>query len=157
MDKHSLPSIEEFAAFLDGNMSQSEMLQFSQLAEHNGTLNQLLDSCSEVDNTLAGFTDTDLQLPQQLTDSDFELPDIDNGDFLSLAGDSFSDNDHLYQQEGMNADRHYRESNSSLVDEIFDYLDNNMTDDGEKIETEVDFDTHLSDDDLDNDFFDLDI
>lgn len=76
MFKHSLPSIEQFAAYLDGNLSQSEMQQFSQMAEHDGALHQLLDASSVVDNTLAGFTDSDLQLPPEIVGSDFELPTI---------------------------------------------------------------------------------
>lgn len=76
MFKHSLPSIEQFSAYLDGNLSQSEMQQFSQLAEHNGALHQLLDASSVVDDTLAGFTDKDLELPNEIIGSDFELPTI---------------------------------------------------------------------------------
>ena len=76
MFKHSLPSIEQFAAYLDGNLSQSEMQQFSQMAEHDGALHQLLDASSVVDNTIAGFTDSDLQLPPEIVGSDFELPTI---------------------------------------------------------------------------------
>jgi len=76
MFKHSLPSIEQFAAYLDGNLSQSEMQQFSQQAEHDDVLHQLLDASSVVDNTLAGFTDSDLQLPPEIVGSDFELPTI---------------------------------------------------------------------------------
>ncbi len=157
MSKNSLPSIEQFAAFLDGNLSQSEMRQFSQLAEHDSALHQLLDASDAVDDTIVGFTDVDLQLPLEISGSDFEIPDVDNVpdnfDFLSLAGDSFSDNEHLYQQEGMNVDHHHRESHSSLVDEIFDDLDN----DGETMETDVDIDMDLSDNDIDNDLFDLDM
>ena len=76
MFKHSLPSIEQFAAFLDGNLSQSEMQQFSQMVEHDDALHQLLDASSVVDNTMAGFTDSDLQLPPEIVGSDFELPTI---------------------------------------------------------------------------------
>ena len=161
MFKHSLPSIEQFAAYLDGNLPQSEMQQFSQLAGHDSVLNQLLDASDMVDDAIAGFADVDLQLPLEISGSDFEIPDVDNVpdnvDFLFLSGDSFSDIDNLYQQEGMNADRQHRESHSSLVDEIFDDLDSNMTDDGDTIETDVDIDTDISDDDIDTDLFDLDI
>ncbi len=76
MFKHSLPSIEQFAAYLDGNLSQSEMQQISQLAEHDGALHQLLDASSVVDNTIAGFTDTDLELPPEIAGSSFEIPSI---------------------------------------------------------------------------------
>ena len=161
MFKHSLPSIEQFAAYLDGNLPQSEMQQFSQLAGHDSVLNQLLDASDMVDDAIAGFADVDLQLPLEISGSDFEIPDVDNVpdnvDFLFLSGDSFSDKDNLYQQEGMNADRQHRESHPSLVDEIFDDLDSNMTDDGDTIETNVDIDTDISDDDIDTDLSDLDI
>ena len=114
MFKQSLPSIEQFAAFLDGNLSQSEMQQFSQMAEHDGVLHQLLDASSAVDDTIAGFTDADLQLPNEIIGSDFDLPEVDNVDFLFLAGDSFSDNNHLYQQEGTNADENYQHESETL-------------------------------------------
>lgn len=76
MFKHSLPSIEKFAAFLDGNLSQSEMQQFSQMVEHDNELHQLLDASKVVDNTIAGFTDSDMQLPPEITGSSFALPTI---------------------------------------------------------------------------------
>lgn len=76
MLKKSLPSIEQIAAFIDGNLSQSEMQQFSQLAEHDSALHQLLDASTLVDNTLSGFCEIDFQLPQEIIGSDFELPTI---------------------------------------------------------------------------------
>lgn len=76
MLKHSLPSIEKFAAFLDGNLSQSEKHQISQLAEHDSALHQLFDASTVVDNTLAGYSDSDIQLPPEIVGSDFELPTI---------------------------------------------------------------------------------
>lgn len=76
MLKHSLPSVEQFAAYLDGNMSQSDMIHFSQMAEQDNVLHKLLDASSEVDNTLADFIESDLQLPSEIMGLDFELPEI---------------------------------------------------------------------------------
>lgn len=89
MDKHSFPSIEKFAAFLDGNMPQEEMQQFSYLAEHDGTFRQLLDANTIIDDTISGFSESDLQLPPEITDSSFEIPsipthDISHFDTLSI-------------------------------------------------------------------------
>lgn len=84
MLNHTLPSIEEFAAFLDGNLSQSEMHQFSQFAEQDETLHQLLDANSVVDDTLNGFTDAELQLPSDLVGVDFELPTIPSEEVSTL-------------------------------------------------------------------------
>ena len=139
MFKHSLPSIEQFAAYLDGNLSQSEMQQFSQLAEHESALHQLLDASSVVENTFASFTDSDLQLPPEIMGNDFFLPDIENDDFFSFEGGRFSDNDSLYHQEGLIANennfqeteflnknetmaknyRTYGESGENIYDPIF--------------------------------------
>lgn len=76
MLEHTLPSIEQFAAFLDGNLSQNEMRQFSLLAEQDGMLHRLLDANMVVDNTIAGFTDSESQLPSEIVGSEFELPVI---------------------------------------------------------------------------------
>lgn len=84
MLNHTLPSIEEFAAFLDGNLSQNEMHQFSQFVEHDETLHQLLDANSVVDDTLNGFTDAELQLPSDLVGVDFELPTIPSEEVSTL-------------------------------------------------------------------------
>lgn len=74
MDRHSFPSIEKFAAFLDGNLSQSEMEQISKLAEHDNTLNQLLDASSVIDDTLASYDE--IVLPDEIANQDFELPNL---------------------------------------------------------------------------------
>ncbi|WP_297250025.1 hypothetical protein [uncultured Prevotella sp.] len=84
MLNHTLPSIEEFAAFLDGNLSQSEMHHFSQFAEQDETLHQLLDANSVVDESLGGFTDAELQLPSDLVGVDFELPTIPSEEVSTL-------------------------------------------------------------------------
>ena len=76
MLKHSLPSVEQFAAYLDDNMSQSDMIHFSQMAEQDNVLHKLLDASSEVDNTLADFMESDLRLPSEIMGLDFELPEI---------------------------------------------------------------------------------
>lgn len=95
MLNHTLPSIEAFAAFLDGNLSQNDMQQFSLLAAHNGALHQLLDANSLVDDTLNGLTDTDWQLPSDLMSADFELPTIPSSEeassLISLSPDPMDD------------------------------------------------------------------
>lgn len=85
MLNHTLPSIEEFAAFLDGNLSQDEMQQFSKSAANDGTLNQLLNANSVVDETLNSLVGADLQLPFNLMGTDFELPSISSEEISTLA------------------------------------------------------------------------
>lgn len=97
MLNHTLyPSIEEFAAFLDRNLSQSEMQQFSQLVAHDDALQLLLDANSVVNDTLNGFTDADLQLPSDLVGEDFELPTTSSEDLSSLVSLSSESTDDLF-------------------------------------------------------------
>lgn len=76
MDRHSLPSIEEFAAFLDGNLSQREMEQILQLAEQDNVLHQLIDASSAIDDTIECYRGADKQLPPEISGSSFEIPPI---------------------------------------------------------------------------------
>ena len=84
MLKQDFPSIEKFAAYLDGNLPWSEMHQFSQMAEHDNALHQLLDASTVADKTLSGFTDSNLQLPPEIAGPDFELPTIPAEGILPL-------------------------------------------------------------------------
>ncbi len=76
MDKQSLPSIEKLAAFLDGNLSPDEMQQFSQLAEHNEALHQILAANTVIDEAISNYSESDLQLPSEILGSSFSLPTI---------------------------------------------------------------------------------
>ena len=65
MDKQSLPSIEKFAAYLDGNLSPDEMQQFSHLVEHDDALRQLLDANAVIDDAIDRFSDYEF-LPYEI-------------------------------------------------------------------------------------------
>lgn len=84
MLSHTLPSIEEFAAFLDGNLSRNEMQRFSEIAVDNDALRQLLDANSIIDETLNNMTEADLQLPSDLAETDFDLPTLLPGEMAAL-------------------------------------------------------------------------
>lgn len=104
MDKHSVLSIEKLAAFMDGNLTQDEMTQFSKLADDNLKLHQMLEANDVIDNEIASFDGQDMQLPDEIIGADFSIPDIENVDFFSALGDSFGDEEILYGQEDTNAD-----------------------------------------------------
>lgn len=93
MDKQSLPSVEKFAAYLDGRLSPEEMQQFSQLAEHNATLRQLLEANSIIENTLSSLDENELQIPDEIINLDFDLPEIENVDFSPFDSDMNEDLD----------------------------------------------------------------
>lgn len=76
MDRPSFPSIEKFAAFLDGNLPQDEMQQFSRLAEQDEMIHKMIDASSIIDDTIAGFTESELQLPPEIAGPSFEIPTV---------------------------------------------------------------------------------
>ena len=144
MDKHILPSIEQFAAYLDGNLSESEMKQMSELVERNPLLNQLFDANTIVDDTIARFTDADIQLPQEIANLDFELPGIEKNENLMAVDDRFEEKDDLYQQEDSL-------SEEQLFDEIIDEMELETEDVGDLENLNIDF----GDDDLAADILDI--
>lgn len=77
-------NIEKFAAYLDGNLPMDEAQKMSHFAEHNNMLRELLDASTAIDDTIAGYTETDLQLPSIIADSGFELPTIPSDDIVQL-------------------------------------------------------------------------
>lgn len=113
MDKQLLPSIEKFAAYLDGNLSQDEMLQFSRLITKNENLMNFLDANADIEETLASYGEADLQLPHEVAERNFNLPQIENIENFTSIGDSFSENASLYNQENFHAV-------DKILDDVFD-------------------------------------
>lgn len=71
-------SIEEFAAYMDGNLSDDEMQRVSSIIEHNDTMQDVMDSMEQSELTLAEYDQDDLQLPEEIAEDGFELPEIDD-------------------------------------------------------------------------------
>lgn len=110
MDKHSFLSIEKLAAFMDGNLTQDETTQISQLTEDNCELHQMLDANDVIDNSIASFNEQDLQLPDELIGADFRIPDVENVVFFSLDSDSFDENDALCNKGDFNTNEPKQDS-----------------------------------------------
>lgn len=76
-------SIEKMAAFLDGNLSASEMQGISSLIDNDASLQRFMDASSVIDDSISAFSLLDMDLPQELQMLDFELPSLD-GDLHGL-------------------------------------------------------------------------
>ena len=76
-------SIEKMAAFLDGNLSKSEMQGISSMIDADASLQKFMDANSVIDESISAFSLSDMGLPQELQTLDFELPSLD-GDFHGL-------------------------------------------------------------------------
>lgn len=71
------------AAFLDGNLSSSEMQGISSLIDNDASLQQFINASSAIDESVSAFSMSDIDLPQELQTLDFELPSLDD-DFHGL-------------------------------------------------------------------------
>ncbi len=69
-------SVEKFAAFLDGNLLPDEMQQMSSMVENNEMMHDIYAVSKLADETLANYTDDDLAPPEEITSTDFEIPQI---------------------------------------------------------------------------------
>ena len=151
MFKQSLPSVEQFAAYLDGNLSQNDMMHLTRMAEQDNVLHKLLDASTEVDNTLAGLTESDLQLPSEIMGLDFELPEIPaegvsplitlspepmDNIFVAACADEdvsmlpeFEHEEHLIAGDTMHDNTTLSMPNDDLLDNNFEDLSNSFSED----------------------------
>lgn len=84
MYKPFLPpiSIEKFAAYLDSNLPENEMLHVSLLIKSNDDMRQIMQINDFVDEAMKANDFIDMDLPDEIMAVDFELPDINNVDDL---------------------------------------------------------------------------
>ena len=75
-------SIEEFAAYLDGNLTIEDMNRVSSVIDSNSDMHSIADSVQLVDETLASYSPLELTLPDDISSMDFSIPQIDNMDIL---------------------------------------------------------------------------
>ena len=81
MHKDLMPpvSIEEFAAYLDGNLSDNDMQRVSSVIENNEALHDIVLNCQSVDESLSDYEPLELVLPDELVSLDFDIPQFDDG------------------------------------------------------------------------------
>lgn len=71
-------SIEEFAAYVDGNLSDDEMQRVSSVIDNDEMMQGVMDSMEQSELTLAEYGQEDMQLPEEIADGEFEVPETDN-------------------------------------------------------------------------------
>ena len=78
LDSSDFPlSIEEFAAYMDGNLSDDEMQRIGSVIENDETMQGVMDSMEQSELTLAEYGQEDMQLPEGLEEMDFFIPETD--------------------------------------------------------------------------------
>ena len=125
-------SIEEFAAYIDGNLSDDEMQRIGSVIENDESMQGVMDSMEQSELTLAEYGQEDMQLPEVLEEMDFFIPETDP--INALAVDDYYDTNSFERPpiEG----QHFIEETHSDIDhneinhdeEIFDADSNNGVD-----------------------------
>ena len=70
-------SIEELAAYLDGNLAEDERRRVASVIEKDDTMQDIMDGMEQAEEELAACAPEDMQLPGELAGADFDLPDLD--------------------------------------------------------------------------------
>ena len=71
-------SVEQYAAFLDGNLPENEMLQMQQAIDADPGMNRLNEVAQRVEADVEAFaTDPEATLPDELLMDDFSIPNLD--------------------------------------------------------------------------------
>lgn len=77
LDSSDFPlSIEEFAAYMDGNLSDDEMQRIGSVIENDETMQGVMDSMEQSELTLAEYGQEDMQLPEELCREISSIPII---------------------------------------------------------------------------------
>lgn len=75
LDSSDFPlSIEEFAAYIDGNLSDDEMQQVSSVIENDEVMQGVMDSMEQAEQIIAEYGQDDMQLPEGLCGDTFPIP-----------------------------------------------------------------------------------
>lgn len=77
-------SIEEFAAYLDGNLTEDGMNEVASAINSEDNLHAIMSSCQTVDDTLANYEPLQLTVPDEISTMDFEIPNVNDGDYLNI-------------------------------------------------------------------------
>lgn len=73
-------SIEEFAAYIDDNLLDNEMLRIGSVIENDEAMQDVMDSVEQSELTLAEYGQEDMQLPEELCEDLFSIPIVKRED-----------------------------------------------------------------------------
>lgn len=86
MHKDFVPpvSIEEFAAYLDGNLSDDEMQRLSSVIENDEAMQDIAVNNLSIEDALSHCESSEFILPDELSSLDFEIPQFDDSNSMDF-------------------------------------------------------------------------
>lgn len=123
MHKDFIPpvSIEEMAAFLDGNLTPEEMQRVATQINTNSELQDMVRFSDSIDDSMEYWQEEAFTLPDELASPNFEIPHLET--FLLDDSDSFREFNALYNKDNliesnMATTKNYGESGLNIQDPI---------------------------------------
>ena len=71
-------SVEEFAAYLDGNLTEDGMARVSSMINNDSSMRELAEASQLIADTMDGYSTIGLELPEEILSMDFSIPEIDS-------------------------------------------------------------------------------
>lgn len=116
-------SIEEFAAYLDGNLTVEDMNRVSSIIDSNSDMHSIADSVQLVDETFASYSPLELTLPDDISSMEFKIPQIDN---LNILPDGFEEYHsvaccelHWFDSATENDDSHMNPDGETITESMY--------------------------------------
>lgn len=143
MDKlfNSGISIEEMAAYLDGNLSASDMQQMSSLIEKDDSLKEIVELSDQIDDNLIVASSDTFIIPLDIQSTEFQLPEIIVEEYTNEQSQfGFNDNFEEFQQDNLIEDVFSQETSDFFVDNEFVDGDQIIIDNTDDIQNQDDID-----------------
>lgn len=124
-------SIEEFAAYLDGNLSEEDMERVNSIIEQNDTMQDVMNCIGLSDNALEEQISYGTEIPDDILNSEFEIPDVglsihlnnDYTDVMLNSDDTSMGIVALYENDYNDDNELLNETEDGFNDDIIDSLD----------------------------------
>ncbi|MEI3469813.1 MAG: hypothetical protein V8Q76_14730 [Bacteroides intestinalis] len=132
-------SVEEFAAFLDGNLSQEHMNKVETIIATDDAMHDIALNCQAIDDSMTNSESIELMLPDELSSLDFELPiiednyfDDNNFDYPEVAACAAEPIDDTTDAEGTDVDSPINEdldvlNHPGFSEDATENIDNHLT------------------------------
>lgn len=113
-------SIEEMAAYLDGNLSASDMQQMSSIIEKDDSLKEIVELSDQIDDNLIVASSDTFIIPLDIQSTEFQLPEIMAEEYTNEQSQfGFNDNFEEFRQDNLIEDAFSQETSDFFVDNEF--------------------------------------
>lgn len=95
-------SVEDFAAYLDGNLSVDSIRQIESLIQDDSFVHEIFDASQIIEQNYNRIVEEGFEIPPELLSNEFDIPNIDNDlSYTNITSGNINDNisDDISQQD----------------------------------------------------------